>query len=159
MNSKIWALVRIALGLIFLWAFFDKVFGLGFATKASMSWLSGGSPTAGYLAHATTGPLAPFYQNLSGSGFVDWMFMIGLLGIGVAMVFGVGMHIAGWGGALMMVAMWSAAWPIENNPFIDEHIIYALLLMGFGSSDVGSQYSFRTWWRNTRLVTNHPFLG
>jgi len=26
-----WAIVRVAMGLIFLWAFFDKLIGLGFA--------------------------------------------------------------------------------------------------------------------------------
>ena len=32
--------IRIAMGFIFLWAFLDKVFGLGFATTSDKSWLA-----------------------------------------------------------------------------------------------------------------------
>ena len=51
------AAIRISLGWIFLWAFVDKLFGLGFATPSARSWLNGGSPTKGFLANAATGPL------------------------------------------------------------------------------------------------------
>ena len=159
MTSKIWAKARIALGLIFLWAFFDKVFGLGFATKSGSSWLDGVSPTAGFLGKATTGPLADFYHILAGSAWVDWVFMIALLFIGLALVFGICLHLASWGGVLLMVAMWSALWPVENNPLIDEHIIYALMLAGFGSTDVGDSWSLRARWKATVLVQRHPFLA
>src|SRR5688572_9064984 len=37
--------VRLALGWVFLWAFLDKAFGLGFATSAARAWIDGGSPT------------------------------------------------------------------------------------------------------------------
>ena len=30
--NTIWGLTRISIGLVFLWAFFDKLFALGFAT-------------------------------------------------------------------------------------------------------------------------------
>jgi len=71
--------IRICFGLIFLWAFFDKLFGLGFATKASKSWLLGTSPTYGFLAMGTKGPLALIYKAMAGSAVVDWIFMLGLL--------------------------------------------------------------------------------
>ena len=45
-------MLRFAMGFIFLWAFFDKVFGLGFATTADKAWIRGGSPTTGFLANA-----------------------------------------------------------------------------------------------------------
>src|SRR3712207_7355187 len=44
--------LRLALGWIFLWAFVDKLFGLGFATKAENAWIDGGSPTQGFLGNA-----------------------------------------------------------------------------------------------------------
>lgn len=49
--------IRIALGWVFLWAFLDKTFGLGFATPSAKSWLNGGSPTNGFLGSAK-GPSA-----------------------------------------------------------------------------------------------------
>lgn len=157
MEDKTWSLVRIALGLLFLWAFFDKLFGLGNTTPVAMSWLIGGSPTAGFLSHAT-GPMASFYHNLAGSMMVDWLFMLGLLGLGLSLTLGIGLHISGWLGALLMVSMWSALQPTKNNPFIDEHIIYALVLIGMARTDVGSSWSLQSWWRNTDLVKTYPFL-
>jgi len=73
----VWAVLRIFIGLIFLWAFFDKTFGLGFATNLENAWINGGSPTTGFLAHATNGFFAPFFQSLAGSALVDWLFMLG----------------------------------------------------------------------------------
>ncbi|MEK7170854.1 MAG: hypothetical protein AAB774_00920, partial [Patescibacteria group bacterium] len=66
---------------------------------------------------------------------------------------------AGWGGAVLMIIMWAALLPVENHLFIDEHIIYALVLIGFATSDVGSSWSMRAWWKNTGPVMRHPFLG
>lgn len=126
-------LARIGLGLIFLWAFFDKVFGLGFATKADQSWLDGVSPTAGFLGHAARGPLTGFYHALAGQPIVDWLFMIGLLALGIALVSGKFLKIAGYAGALLMLLMWSVALPPTNNPLLDEHIIYGLLLLGIAN--------------------------
>ena len=40
------ALSRILLGFVFLWAFLDKTFGLGFATAAEKAWVAGGSPSS-----------------------------------------------------------------------------------------------------------------
>ena len=34
------AAARILLGIVFLWAYFDKLFGLGFATKAAKAWVN-----------------------------------------------------------------------------------------------------------------------
>ena len=56
-----WGLLRIAMGWIFLWAFLDKCFGLGFATGrdpetgaidfgSADAWINGGSPTEGFLS-------------------------------------------------------------------------------------------------------------
>ena len=81
------ALLRVGMGFIFLWAFFDKLLGLGYATLPERSWLAGGSPTFGYLKNATHGPLAEFFQSLAGNPLVDILFMLGLLGVGVAVFF------------------------------------------------------------------------
>lgn len=51
------AATRIAVGFLMLWAFLDKLFGLGYSTPAAKSWLNGGSPTNGFLSHVAVGPL------------------------------------------------------------------------------------------------------
>jgi len=93
----IWAMLRIAMGWTFLWPFLDKLLGLGFSTATDKSWLAGGSPTAGFLKSAI-GPLSSLYKSMAGSPVVDWLFMISLLGLGVALILGIGMRIAsvGW---------------------------------------------------------------
>ncbi len=143
---RLLAALRIALGWIFLWAFIDKLFGLGFATEPQNAWLAGGSPTRGFLTYATTGPFAPFHQSIAGNPMVDFLFMFGLAGLGVALILGIGLKIAAIGGALMMLLMWSAHLPPENNPLIDQHIIYALLLVTLAVADAGKTWGLGRWW-------------
>lgn len=120
--------LRMGMSLIFLWAFLDKVFGLGFATVPESAWIAGGSPTTGYLLHATRGPLAPFFQALVGLAFVDWLFMLGLLGIGVGLLLPRFVRIAAYFGIVMLMLMYLSALPPEHHPFLDDHIMYSLVL-------------------------------
>jgi thiosulfate dehydrogenase [quinone] large subunit len=142
----IWAAVRVALGWTFLWAFLDKLFGLGFATPPDQAWLAGGSPTSGYLTHATAGPLAGFYQGIAGSPVINWLFMLGLLGLGVSLTLGIGTRIAGYAGALFMLLLWSSHLPPASNPILDQHIIYALTLLGLSASEAGQTLGLGKWW-------------
>ncbi|HSV41780.1 MAG TPA: hypothetical protein VLH13_00035, partial [Methanomassiliicoccales archaeon] len=73
------AITRILLGWMFIWGFFDKTFGLGYATPASNAWISGGSPTAGYLQYGTQGPLSEFYRSIPEGLFTDTLFMMAML--------------------------------------------------------------------------------
>jgi len=124
--------LRLAMGFIFLWAFLDKTFGLGFATVPEKSWINGGSPTFGFLSFGVKGPFVEFFHSLAGVAIVDWAFMLGLLFIGLTLVLN---KFVKWGtiaGALMMVFMYLALLFPENNPIIDEHIIYMLVFMFIG---------------------------
>src|SRR6202163_3784920 len=125
----LWAVTRLCMGWVFLWPFLDKLFGLGHETSAAHAWINGGSPTFGFLSGAT-GPFAGFYQSIAGAGLVNWLFMIGLLGIAVALLLGVGMRIAAVSGAVLLVLMWSASLPPQDDIFMDNHIIYAIVLIG-----------------------------
>src|SRR3954447_4593152 len=78
----VWAVARITLGWVFLWAFLDKTFGWGFATPANRAWIEGGSPTTGFLKGTGEHTFGGFFSGLAGQGWVDWLFMLGLLGIG-----------------------------------------------------------------------------
>ena len=118
------------MGWLFLWPFLDKLFGLGFATPPENAWIGGGSPSFGFLKFATSGPLAPLFQSLAGNPIVDWLFMLGLLLIGLALLVGIGVTIAGYSGAVLMLLMWLSRLPPENNPILDEHIVYLLVLIG-----------------------------
>lgn len=154
----IFAIIRIAMGWIFLWAFFDKLAGLGFATESAKSWLHGGSPTVGFLKFGTDGPFAEFYQSLAGQGWVDWLFMLSLAGIGLALVFGAGLHIARIAGVLLLLMMYTAVLPPENNPFMDEHIIYALVLIALPMLHAGQTWGLGRWWSSMPFVQKHRWL-
>ena len=157
-DRYIWGTLRIMMGWTFLWPFLDKVFGLGFATERGEGWIDGVSPTFGFLSFATRGPLAETYQEIAGNAVVDWAFMIGLLAIGTALMLGIGVKVAAASGALMLLLMWSAAiWP-EHNPFLDDHLIYAFVLMGVAITGAGRYLGLGGWWRRTELVRRHRIL-
>ncbi|MGR6919281.1 hypothetical protein ACU635_33975 [[Actinomadura] parvosata] len=132
-----WAIARISIGWVFLWAFLDKTFGWGFATPANRAWIEGGSPTTGFLKGTGENALGGFFGALAGQAWVDWLFMAGLLGIGLALVLGVGTRVAAAAGGLMLALMWAAELPLANNPFMDEHIIYAIVLIGLALAGAG----------------------
>lgn len=153
------SVLRIAMGFIFFWAFLDKLFGLGFATTADKAWLTGASPTSGFLSHAVTGPLAGLYQALAGHPVVDWIYMISLLAMGLGLMLGVMVRLAGYGAIAFMIILWSALLLPENNPIIDEHVIYALVLLWLTRTDTTQQFGLGKWWRSLPWVQQHPLLG
>jgi len=168
-QAMIWATTRISLGFIFLWAFLDKLLGLGFATcrgedgvveqLCQKAWLEGGSPTTGFLKFGTVGsPLEGVFQAMAGNALWDWLFMLGLLGIGVTLILGIGIRIATYSGALLMSFMYIALFQPENNPLIDDHIVYALVLLGLGSVNDSQVWGAGKWWREQDLVKNYPIL-
>lgn len=161
-NVKIGLLVamRLSLGWIMFWAFIDKMWGLGFATVPEDAWLVGGSPTTGFLMYGTKGPFAPWFQALAGQVWVDGLFMAGLALIGLALIFGIGMRIAGMSGAAMMVLLWLAALPPEHNPFMDEHLIYAFMFISLSlkGTHAGHWGGLGRWWSKTALVKRWPWL-
>ncbi len=153
----VWAATRLGLGWIFLWAFLDKTFGLGHETASADSWIHGGSPTEGFLS-GSVGPFSSIYHSIAGAGLVDGLFMVGLAVIGVLLLLGIGMRFACGAGALMVVLMWSAALPPENNLFLDDHIIYALVLVGLVLAGAGNTLGLGRWWTKTGLVQRFPWL-
>ena len=163
-----WAVSRIAIGFVFLWAFFDKLLALGYATGADRdtgaidrfgdaAWINGGSPTTGFLT-GVTGPFKSVFEPLAGAAWADWLFMIGLLAIGTALMVGIGIRIAAATGALLLVFMWMASLPLENNPFMDEHLIYAVILIGLAAVHAGDTLGAGRTWARTQLVRHHPIL-
>ncbi len=145
--------LRIIMGWIFLWAFIDKLFGLGFATLSEKAWLTGSSPTAGFLQFGVHGPLASFYQSLAGSAFIDWLFMFGLLFIGVSLTLGIFIRLGGFSAILLLFLMYTAVgMSPENNPFIDDHIVYMFVILLFILMDSGRYFGLGKWWSETSLV-------
>ena len=167
------SITRIALGFIFLWAFLDKLIGLGFSTCRTVAedgsfsiavmcekaWLKGGHVTEGYLVYGgnPNSPFNEFFVNLGAQRWTDWIFMIGLLGIGLALMLGIGTKIAAYSGTAMLLFMYmTQMWP-STNPILDDHIVYALALIGIVFVELGYQaIGFGKPWR--KLVGKNTWL-
>lgn len=159
-DSKAWyalAAARVLLGVTFLWAFFDKLFGLGFATPVAKAWLNGGSPTTGFLQHVA-GPFAGLFTGIAGMPWADWLFMFGLLGIGLGLTFGVAVRLSTSLGALLLFMMWMATQPLQNNPLIDDHIIYIAVLGVIAYALPQQRLSLSAWWKSLDTVKKHNWL-
>ncbi|MET0421877.1 MAG: hypothetical protein ABW073_09230 [Acidimicrobiia bacterium] len=164
-GANVAALLRIGLGLLYLWAFFAQGFGIVYSnstTKAdgsveygwhfdydsSKGWISSGfqhSPTEPYVGGAH-GPLAFVSQELpTGVDDFGWMFAIG--GLGFALTLGIAMRIAGWGGLALNLLLWFSAFPPSSNPVLDgEHMAFGLSILLLMYLHAGNHWGLGRWW-------------
>jgi len=153
------SITRFVMAVQFLWAFLDKLFGLGFSTAPGKGWISGGSPTFGFLKKGATGPFTPLFNAIGGTGIVDWLFMLALLGVGVALLLGIGMKIGTISGSILMFFMWAATLPKTTDFFqIDDHIVNILVLLILLLLKAGQVAGLGRWWTKTKLVRRCPGL-
>jgi thiosulfate dehydrogenase (quinone) large subunit len=151
------AVTRILLGFLFLWAFLDKLLGLGFSTPTAKAWVNGGSPTSGFLK-GVDGPFADLFNVMAGIPLIDYLFMAGLLGLGVALVLGVGVKIAAVAGSVLLLMMWLAVLPLDTNPAVDDHIVNIGALAAIGLAYPQQKLSLAVRWRRLPIVKSNQWL-
>jgi thiosulfate dehydrogenase [quinone] large subunit len=157
------AVLRLAIGFIFLWAFLDKTFGLDFSTPSERAWLNGGTPAQGFLnSPGVTGPLQPFFVGIA-SPLVDFLFMLGMIAVGAAVMAGVGLRVSAVAGSLIMVFMYLAEWVFtpnaaSTNPLVDYHIIYALALIVVAVFAAGDTWGLGKIWKSLPIVQKYTWL-
>nr|WP_239144893.1 DoxX family membrane protein [Actinoplanes couchii] len=167
--ARLLAVLRIATGFVFLWAFLDKLFGLGWSTAAERAWINGGSPTKGFLSGVEVGPFQDVFRGIAGAAWADWMFMLGLLGVGVALILGIGLRVAAGAAALMMAFMWLAEWPLaqqtsggeatrSSNPLVDYHVVYGIGAAVFALTYAGHTWGLGRWWASLPIVQKNRWL-
>ncbi|MEV7405767.1 hypothetical protein AB0N93_35940 [Streptomyces sp. NPDC091267] len=163
------AVLRILTAFTFLWAFFDKAFGWGYATGSGKGWVDGGSPTKGFLSGVSAGPMESTFHAWAGDAWADWAFMLGLLGVGVALVSGVALRPAALAGTAMMALMWTAEWPpaqhlsdgspsMSTNPLIDYHVLYAAVLVLLAVALAGRTWGLSRTWARLPFVRENRWL-
>jgi thiosulfate dehydrogenase [quinone] large subunit len=164
------AVLRIGYGITFLWAFFDKLLALGFHTGYDQegnldrfgpaAWVNGGSPTEGFLAFGVPedNPFKEIFNGMAGAAWADWLFMIGLAGIGIALFTGIGIRIAAAAGALLYMLMYAASLPLENNPVVDDHLVGIIVMAVLALGAAGTTWGLGRWWNRTEVVKNYPVL-
>jgi thiosulfate dehydrogenase [quinone] large subunit len=92
-----------------------------------------------------------------------------MLAIGVALVLGVGLRLAGGAGTVILVLMWAAEWPPASttfdgqpsgsvDPLVDYHLIYAAALIVLALLAAGQTWGLGRVRQSTSLVKRLPWL-
>ena len=160
------AVLRLTIGFVFLWAFVDKTSGWNYATPPGHGWIDGGSPTRGFLSGVAAGPLESSFHSWAGDWWADWLFMLGLLGIGAAVMLGVALRLSAGAGVLMLALMWLAEFPLaqhlstgapsgSTNPFVDYHFVYAVVLVAVAATCAGDTWGLGRRWARLPFVQRH----
>lgn len=139
------ALLRIAVGIIFLWAGLEKLLSpeawtaagfLKFGTAGTLAWpFVTGTPAEGTVFN----PTHDFWVGLAGNAAamqaVNVLVVAGEVGIGIALILGLFTRFAGAMGTLMMLLFFVAAWDFAFG-IVNQHLAYALIcatLTGIGA--------------------------
>jgi thiosulfate dehydrogenase [quinone] large subunit len=182
--QRVFGALRMLLGFTFLWAFLDKAFALGFSTGRILddagntvridffgdaAWIHGASPTVGAIAFGLKGPFADTIQSITGfqmtqtgptvGAWVDWIYMASLLLIGLGLITGVMTRLAAFGGIVWLAIFYlgTAIWP-EHNPFVDEHVIDAVVLVALVLANAGRYWGLGKIWQRVSWVENRRWL-
>lgn len=179
---KFLSLTRISIGFVFLWAFLDKLLALGYATGrdpetgkvdyfGDAAWINGNHVTEGYLKSAAGEfggePVGVYGEMFTGwgdfaiGGFrpLDWIFMIALLGVGLALILGIGTKVGALSATGLLLFMYIAHFDNSNNPFLDDHIVYSLAAIGIVWVELERQdIGLGKWWRSTSAVQKNRWL-
>jgi thiosulfate dehydrogenase [quinone] large subunit len=58
----------------------------------------------------------------------------------------------------MLVLMWTAVLPPENNPIMDDHLIYAGVLIVLALTAAGNTLGLGAYWNRLPIVQRLPWL-
>lgn len=135
-SSAILAILRVTLGWLFLYAGVTKVLDPAWSAE-------------GYIRGAKT--FAPFFMWLAAPGriaFINFINEWGLVLLGVSLIFGIAVRLSSWFGALLMVLYYLVVLDFPriapHSYLVDEHIIYALVLIYFALVRAGRVYGLET---------------
>jgi thiosulfate dehydrogenase [quinone] large subunit len=142
-------LFRISLGWLFLYSGWKQVSNPDFSA-------------AGYLSHAQN--LTGFYSWLASPHILPAINFInewGLVLLGLALILGIGVRLATYFGALLMLLYrlpLDFLRPDLTSYVVDQHVIYILSLLLLGSLQAGSFWSLTAWLNKQKWVGMVPGL-
>ena len=167
--AKALAVLRISTGFVFLWAFLDKTFGLGYSTPSAKAWIHGGSPTKGFLSSVDVGPFQSMFHSMAGTWYANGLFMLSMLAVGIALIAGIGLRIAAGAGVLVLAMMWLAEFPLDrttadgkpsgsSNPITDYHFVYGVGLVVLALTYAGHTWGLGRQWARLSFVQKNRWL-
>ncbi|MDP3779127.1 MAG: DoxX family protein [bacterium] len=143
-------LLRISMGWMMFYA--------GIAKVINPNWSA-----AGYLMNAKS--FIGVYQWFASPGilpFTNFMNEWGLMFLGVSLILGIGVRLSSvLGAALMMLyyfAILQFPHPNANAYIVDEHVIYACVLLFFVSMKAGRIWGLEKWCSGLSICSQFPWL-
>lgn len=145
------AMLRIGVGIIFLWAGLDKLIGSGpkgfsaagflsHATSGTLGWpFVTGTPAEGTIFNPTHDFWVSLSQNAGAMQVVNFLVVFGEIGIGLALILGLFTRFAAIMGTLMMLLFFVAAWEFSDG-VVNQHLTYALVCATLAGLGAGKYY-------------------
>ncbi len=143
------ALLRIMVGIIFLWAGLEKLLApapfdaggfLKFATAGTLGWpFVSGEVAEGTDFNPTHGLWLALAGNAPLMGLINSLVPLGRIGIGISLIFGLFTRFGATMGALMMTFFFFAAWDFAYG-IVNQHLAYALICLTLTGLGAGRYY-------------------
>ena len=152
------AVLRILLGWIMLWPFFDKMFGLGFATPAGQGFVQGGSPSY-FVTWITEGVFKDLYMSIAGNIVIDVILLLALLALGITLTLGIASKLTTFGMVAFLLVMYTLVVPPTDNPIVDDHILLAVATLAVYFLGGFDRLSLNAWWKEHFLAKRFPIFG
>ena len=96
---------------------------------------------------------------MAGQTWVDWAFMIGMLLVGTALMVGIAMRLVAFGATMLMGSLCLASIPLESNPLVDEHVLYAATAVALAASKAGNTWGLGRRWSSFALTRGWRWLA
>jgi len=141
------AVLRVGVGIIFLWAGLEKVIGtggewsaagfLGFGTGGTMGWPFASGGVEGVIYNPTHDIWVAFVDNPTAMTAINLLVPWGQIGIGVSLILGLLTRFGAAMGTLMMLLFFVAAWDFQFG-IVNQHLTYALVTFFIGYIGAGN---------------------
>ncbi len=143
------AILRIGVGIIFLWAGLEKVLApeafsaagfLQFGTGGSLGWpFISGEVAEGTVFNPTQAFWVGLAANDTAMSVINVLVPYGQIGIGIGLILGLLTRFSATMGALMMLFFFIAAWDFGFG-VVNQHLTYALVTAFIGLIGAGNYY-------------------
>ena len=143
------AIIRIGVGIIFLWAGLEKLFApepwsaagfLQFGTGGSLGWpFVTGEAAEGTIFNPTHAFWAGLATNEAAMSVINVLVPFGQIGIGVGLILGLLTRFSAAMGTLMMLFFFLAAWDFAFG-IVNQHLTYALVTAFLGLIGAGNYF-------------------
>jgi thiosulfate dehydrogenase (quinone) large subunit len=143
------ALLRIAVGIIFLWAGLEKLLApqpfdaggfLKFATAGTLGWpFVAGEVAEGTVFNPSQGLWLALAGNQALMSVINVLVPLGQIGIGISLILGLLTRFGATMGALMMGFFFFAAWDFQYG-IVNQHLAYSLICLTLAGLGAGRYY-------------------